>query len=207
MMDTIREMLVLQEKMNLKVNPDWKTQNYPFYRAAWIECGELMDYTPWKWWKHQTTDFAQAQLEVVDIWHFGLSMLLLEHPDASAEFLINKIYDGIFYCIPPIELPVIDAAETLAADLLTTHKFSIYKFSNLMVASGLTFAELSKQYIGKNVLNFFRQDHGYKTGEYQKIWNGREDNEHLSEIMESSQTIHSDDIYEKLSERYALAIA
>ncbi len=38
-------------------------------------------------------------------------------------------------------------------------------------------------YIGKNVLNRFRQSHGYKDGSYQKQWHGREDNEHLIEVL------------------------
>jgi hypothetical protein len=33
------------------------------------------------------------------------------------------------------------------------------------------------------VLNFFRQDNGYKEGTYRKEWNGREDNEYLVEII------------------------
>jgi hypothetical protein len=47
----------------------------------------------------------------------------------------------------------------------------------------LTWAQLYEQYIGKNVLNFFRQDNGYKEGTYQKEWDGREDNEYLVKIM------------------------
>jgi hypothetical protein len=33
------------------------------------------------------------------------------------------------------------------------------------------------------VLNFLRQDHGYKDGSYIKQWAGREDNEHLVDLM------------------------
>ena len=44
-------------------------------------------------------------------------------------------------------------------------------------------AELFELYVGKNVLNDFRQDHGYKTGDYRKLWQGREDNEHLIEAL------------------------
>ena len=60
-------------------------------------------------------------------------------------------------------------------------------------------------YIGKNVLNFFRQDHGYQDGTYIKEWGGREDNEHLVEIS-SSLDPHDeqfkDHLYGGLSERY-----
>lgn len=43
---------------------------------------------------------------------------------------------------------------------------------------------LFESYVGKNVLNKFRQDNGYKEGTYIKIWkDGREDNEHLMDYM------------------------
>ena len=43
--------------------------------------------------------------------------------------------------------------------------------------------ELFEKYVCKNVLNRFRQSHGYKAGSYQKVWQGREDNVHLSELL------------------------
>ena len=43
--------------------------------------------------------------------------------------------------------------------------------------------ELYRQYIGKNTLNFFRQDHGYKEGTYIKVWHGKEDNEVLANLV------------------------
>ena len=58
---------------------------------------------------------------------------------------------------------------------------------------------------GKNVLNFFRQDHGYQEGTYVKLWQGREDNEHLSELLESLDDTDPgfpDAVYRALSARY-----
>ena len=60
-------------------------------------------------------------------------------------------------------------------------------------------------YVGKNVLNFFRQDHGYKEGSYIKVWNDREDNEHLAEIMSSlnpDETGFADEVYRQLEVAY-----
>ena len=37
--------------------------------------------------------------------------------------------------------------------------------------------------MGKNILNRFRQENGYKDGTYKKIWNGEEDNEVLARLM------------------------
>ena len=54
----------------------------------------------------------------------------------------------------------------------------------------------------KNVLNKFRQDNGYKEGTYRKIWNGKEDNVVLSEIL--SRGIYGmDEIYANLQKAYS----
>jgi hypothetical protein len=60
--------------------------------------------------------------------------------------------------------------------------------------------------VGKNVLNFFRQDNGYKEGTYVKNWDGREDNEHLSELvaaMDHGAPDFAEQVYAVLAERYA----
>ena len=73
--DAVLNMLQMQHRMNTRVHEHWIAQNFEWYRAAWIECGELMDHVGYKWWKKQTPDMEQVRLEVVDIWHFGLSAL------------------------------------------------------------------------------------------------------------------------------------
>jgi hypothetical protein len=58
------------------------------------------------------------------------------------------------------------------------------------------------------VLNNFRQDHGYKTGEYRKLWNGREDNEHLVEVLgllDCSPEQVPQTVYESLRIRYTIS--
>ena len=60
-------MLQMQHRMNSRVHDDWINQSFEWYRATWIECGELMDHVGYKWWKKQTPDMEQVRLEVVDI--------------------------------------------------------------------------------------------------------------------------------------------
>ena len=38
-------------------------------------------YGGWKWWKKDTPDMEQVLLEIVDIWHFGMSCLLQNERD------------------------------------------------------------------------------------------------------------------------------
>lgn len=194
-------MLELQNAMNQKVHPDWRTQNFAWYRAIWIECAELMDHYGWKWWKKQTPDRDQVTLELIDIWHFGLSALLEQGLDV--EQLAKKVCSELQYL--PTSSDFLLDVEVFAAQVIETREFDVAGFHKLMVGAELSFDELYKTYVGKNVLNIFRQENGYKTGEYIKIWSGREDNEHLVEVVNSiniASPSFKDEIYQGLTERY-----
>lgn len=74
-----------------------------------------------------------------------------------------------------------------------------------MLSAGLDFDSLYSAYVGKNVLNFFRQDNGYKDGSYVKNWAGKEDNEHLVELvapLDQNAVDFSDQVYRALASRY-----
>ena len=73
----IKQMLTMQDAMNSRVSDTWRENGYEWYRAIWVECAEMLDHHGWKWWKHQEIDIAQVQLELVDIFHFGLSLRLM----------------------------------------------------------------------------------------------------------------------------------
>lgn len=194
-------MLELQDKMNKKVHPDWVAQDFAWFRAIWIECGELVDHYGYKWWKKQTPDMGQVQLEIVDIWHFGLSMLIDGRPmNTLATEIAAQLQQG-----EGKALGVIEATEALAESILATRAFSVNDFAVLLNAADMSFDELFKQYVGKNVLNFFRQDHGYKDGSYIKVWHGREDNEHLSDVLNAAESIDenfAEHVYKQLEATY-----
>lgn len=195
-------MLDMQHRMNCKVHPDWINQHFEWYRAIWIECGELIEHYGYKWWKKQDPDMDQVRLEVIDIWHFGMSALfgagtdidtLAEEIEAS---LADYQYRGA---------DVREATEALAQHCLATKGFSVPLFWDLLNAAGMSFEDLYRHYVGKNVLNFFRQDNGYKEGSYIKLWQGREDNEHLVEIiavLDTASANFADELYEALEQRY-----
>ncbi len=200
-------MLSMQDRMNCKVHSDWIAQNFEWYRAIWIECGELMDHYGYKWWKKQQADMEQVRLEVIDIWHFGLSALFGEGRDIEA--IADEIIANLAQ-FQPAGLDVREATEAMAADALNSRGFSVTVFWELLCAAELSFEDLYRHYVGKNVLNFFRQDNGYKDGNYVKQWQGREDNEHLSELLaelDSAAATFADDVYRALGERYQQAIA
>ncbi|NIP16678.1 MAG: dUTP diphosphatase [Pseudomonadales bacterium] len=172
-------MAEMQDSHNRHVHPDWINQGYAYYRAVWVECAELLDHFGWKWWKKQEPDLGQVKLEVVDIWHFGLSDLIRAGTLGTAAPALLEVSAA-----KPTDLEAFRlAVESLAADTLANRAFAMAPFAAVMESLPLSFAELFEMYVGKNVLNNFRQDHGYKTGEYQKLWQGREDNEHLIDIL------------------------
>ena len=198
----IRNMLEMQSRMNTRVHEAWIDQGFEWYRAVWIECGELMDHIGYKWWKKQTPDMEQVRLEVVDIWHFGMSALF--SPGKSLDAIAEEVADA-FAGADVGEPDLRQATEALAQDALETKGFSVARFAAVMRACRLSEDELYRHYVGKNVLNFFRQDHGYQDGTYVKLWQGREDNEHLSELLESlddQAADFPDQVYTGLAERY-----
>ena len=208
-------MLSLQMSMNAKVDPDWLAARYPYLRAVAIEGAEAIEHHGWKWWKKQEKDLPQLQMELIDIWHFILSEILLRNSgnlDASLAALMilldsantQKIidFDDQQYSID--ELDLLTKLELLIA-LSVVRRIELSLFQSIMSKCQISWLDLYRQYVGKNVLNMFRQDHGYKDGSYQKIWNGREDNEYLVEIIDSldpNQAKFKDQVYIALKSSY-----
>ena len=198
----IKTMLDLQDAMNTKVNANWQQQGFEFYRAIWVECAELLDHYGWKWWKKQSPDTEQVALELSDIWHFGLSILF--HSVTKPELIISQIQNKLR--IETDEKDFRLDLEKFVAATLSDRQFHIDLFGRLMAGIDMSFDQLYRGYVGKNVLNFFRQDNGYKDGSYRKHWHdGREDNEHLVEAvlsLDATKIEFKDELYNELKKRY-----
>lgn len=194
-------MAAMQERHNRLVHPQWEQQGHAYYRAVWVECAELLDHFGWKWWKRQQADLDQVRLEVIDIWHFGLSEILRAgelNRDLARRFgqALGKPAGRDFRL----------AVEALALSSLTTRTFDLDAFAAVMRALPLDFDQLYRIYVGKNVLNAFRQTHGYKSGDYRKTWDGREDNEHLVELasaLDARSDAFPEELAAALEKRYA----
>ena len=211
----LASMLELQNGMNAKVNPEWVAANNNWYRAIQIEGAEAIEHHGWKWWKKQECDMAQLRMELVDIWHFILSAAIQEKhgqiPLAKQELMTELSlrqksvqFDNKYYQLTQMSL--LEKLDLLVG-LAAARRYNLALFECLLVECGMDWSELFKQYLGKNVLNVFRQDHGYKAGTYIKIWDGREDNEHLVEVLEIVNLEADDvrdDLYQALKARYVL---
>jgi len=194
-------MLEMQDAMNSRVNPAWRQADNAWYRAIWTECAEMLDHYGWKWWKHQQPDLEQVQLELVDIMHFAMSDYLLQDADNAA--VAARIEAEL---AAPRQCQDIRAAiEVMAQTTIAQQSMHFSDFANIMALIEMDFDQLYRMYVGKNVLNFFRQDHGYKDGSYIKIWDSREDNEHLVEVLaslDSGNANFREDVYRRLQQRY-----
>src|SRR3979411_2182130 len=81
--DQLRELFRMQQALNQRigVNTDSMTEEEKtkwilnYCRAMSQEMSELTDSVPWKWWaKYQKFDEQNARVEVVDLFHFLISL-------------------------------------------------------------------------------------------------------------------------------------
>ena len=205
-------MLDLQDSMNKKIDHDWLAKRHAYLRAVLVEATEALEHYGWKWWKQQTPDMAQLRIELIDIWHFVLSEYLLRADGdkaaavkmITAEWVLDAAldFDGTRYDLDALDIR--QQLELLAA-LAAVRRLHLPLVSRLFTACDLPPAALFRDYVSKNVLNHFRQDRGYKSGEYKKFWDGAEDNVHMAEILQSITAADEhlpDTLYRALASRY-----
>ena len=82
-MDKLEEIFALQEKLNQRIGVNMAEMNdedrvqwiLNYIRAMQQELAELTDSVPWKWWaKYQEFDKQNAKVEIVDLFHFLISL-------------------------------------------------------------------------------------------------------------------------------------
>lgn len=213
-------MLELQMQVNNTVDPNWLYKDWDFYRCIMMEAAEAVDHHGWKHWKKHSMNLPQLQMELVDIWHFLLANMLKRSRGnttlACSDIEASSITDGLTTVVRLDRMLVTLADATLLekldlmCGLAAAKRFSFTLFERILSDAGMTSADLYSKYIAKNVLNIFRQDHGYKEGTYMKGWWGIEDNEWLMGILKSTDTSADDlysELYDALEHTYARAIA
>jgi dimeric dUTPase (all-alpha-NTP-PPase superfamily) len=82
-MDKLAEIFRLQEALNERIGvtlrdlPEARKTEWVlnYTRAMQQELAELVDSVPWKWWaKYQQFDEQNARVEVIDLFHFLISI-------------------------------------------------------------------------------------------------------------------------------------
>jgi len=218
-------MLQLQNQLNDATNGErWKegvTKNgktINWQRCIYMECAEMIDSFSWKHWKNiaQEPDWDNMQIEVVDVWHFVMSLALEEYAknfqggveeiaiavsemeSFSSLLSANSSFASQDEVIVKVEdlMRLALQKEGVALEKLLEEFFALVKMS------GLDLESLYRLYVGKNILNQFRQDHGYKEGSYIKVWNGEEDNVVMKRVWENKSELTPDELYKELTKAY-----
>jgi len=219
-------MLQLQNKLNNATNGDKWTdgltkngKSIDWRRCIYMECAEMVDSFPWKHWKSISAepDWHNHQIEVVDVWHFIMSLAIEEYT-RNAKGTIEDIASKISALDSLAKLQttevsfanvedVLEKIENLIRLAITKDELNLEKMSSeffdLVSMSGLNLESLYRLYVGKNILNQFRQDNGYKEGTYKKIWDSKEDNVVMKSIWENHTDITPELLYSELAKAYS----
>ncbi|SFV67555.1 Dimeric dUTPase [hydrothermal vent metagenome] len=218
-------MLQLQKELNDTTNgEDWVkgiTKNKKvinWKRCIYMECAEMIDSFPWKHWKNieVAPDWENLQIEVVDVWHFVMSLAIenyFQTMRGGIEDIANNLSEMQDFTKIEIDTlafaeqdAVMEKVENIMRIALAKESFEIEtlfsEFFDLVVMSGLNLDTLYRLYVGKNILNQFRQDHGYKDGSYIKVWDGEEDNVVMKRIWEENSDITPEQLYRELAKVY-----
>lgn len=229
--EILKQMFDMQQKLNDQTNgkgwEDGYTKNdkiINWKRCIYMECAELVDSFAWKHWKEiaKPTDWDNVKVEIVDIWHFIMSLMLESYKNNNLGNL-DKLIDDISnakgfrsFCndadnpTKQNPLEIVNDIENLI-HLTTGFKMNLFDgllktYFYLSLKCGVNLNDLYGFYIAKNVLNQFRQDNGYKEGTYRKIWDGREDNEVMIALLNDGKTKSIDEIYKGLELAYKASV-
>lgn len=184
-------MFMTQHENNiLTKGPEYLSLRLNWIDAIFAEAGELIESTGYKWWKKTDLDVENCKTELVDIWHFLMSMFINRtHNSADAEELIKRMVVSNSNLFGPIHQSEETLTRMFEGHVITGEEISyqtkklvkrvlnneepqvvILAFIDIMTALNLSFNELYTRYMIKNALNRLRQRNGYTEGTYRKTW-------------------------------------
>eukprot|EP01061_Rhynchopus_euleeides_P001417 TRINITY_DN10_c1_g2_i1.p2 TRINITY_DN10_c1_g2~~TRINITY_DN10_c1_g2_i1.p2 ORF type:complete len:233 (+),score=123.21 TRINITY_DN10_c1_g2_i1:68-766(+) len=177
--ECLSKLSCLQSGLNKRISANWMEERNPddWGLAVTLECAELIDSYPWKWWKNVKgkVDINNVKIELVDILHFTLSgQMMVGSKEQNPESQITR--------------PLSDTQNAIKTfrhfiHLTHTHSFATITRLTVEAADNLDFNIVS-YYVAKHTLNYIRQLGGYKDGTYVKTNKGVEDNELLHQCIE-----------------------
>ena len=224
-MDKILLMLQLQNQLNNATNgEDWikgvtkNDKEINWKRCIYMESAEIIDSFAWKHWKNidAQADMENVKIEVVDIWHFVMSLAIEQYYQQlkggveEIALMIAELssFNAIKTKNETYATPneIMAKVEDIMRDVLEKESIDLQKllddFFSLVLQSGLDLQTLYTLYIGKNILNQFRQDNGYKEGTYIKTWDDKEDNVYMQQLLEENPDITPNELYKELTKLY-----
>ncbi len=151
----------------------WITSDFNYGLAALEELGEATKELGYHWWKKSEFNKQKFYSELVDVFHFALSIAIQDRHYASAKDEYDSEYIKNYFLkdrnfrdeFNSIKLPIDKSIELLCQNLFN-YGVLHYLFS-VCLSAGLSIDNLCIMYIGKNALNQFRLNNGYSEGNYQ----------------------------------------
>jgi dimeric dUTPase (all-alpha-NTP-PPase superfamily) len=214
MLDKLTSMYTLQNTLNSNTNgEEWATtgitlqeREINWMRCIYMEAAEAIDSLNWKHWKDikKADDIANVKIELVDIWHFVMSEHIVKLGLNEAVLEAEKVYSDV-ESLPEnlfAVMGLIDYLEQIIAESSNGELPLDAFFKAIRIIEDFDMSDVYTLYIGKNCLNQFRQDHGYKEGTYTKIWNGQEDNVTMQKALEDNPNLDFDGLYSELEKAY-----
>jgi dimeric dUTPase (all-alpha-NTP-PPase superfamily) len=200
----INLMVEKQIKLNDMTFPTWRTELKleDWLNALVAEIGEAMESAGYKWWKQGGEDLDNLKVEAIDILHFAISASLSRNE-------IDEFKDSFeTYIKDDSTISTTQSSLRNLATQTSTFYFEESRFAHslalLFNTLEMSYEEVFKAYMTKNVLNSFRQNNGYKDGSYIKIWGDVEDNVVAGEIAKKllPNEAFEDILYKSLQEYY-----
>ncbi len=199
----LENLIKAQYDLNQNYIPDFlnNVRKEKFLTAFQCEWAEFLESAPrffdHKFWKPTLSDDTQnAKVEIVDILHFGLSLVIYsqigvelknneleeskfsnffkELEDRFTHRVIKKDLNWALYYFSEINQQIVDADKS--------YSFTYYLLVFLEILCDYvdwSFDDLYNAYWKKNELNLKRIKEGYMEGKYQKVIDGQEDNRSL----------------------------
>lgn len=206
--DKFALMVEQQNKLNDLICPNWrvKLSLFDVYNAIFTEIAEFVETQEWKWWKKSTTDFTKARMELVDVFHFLITFVVIAEVYRTEEHYKNKVVIDLFtnafmdtsstknskyklYSLSSFLLEYVTAlvsVENYEKDIIVSSEHSLdIKF---LVSSLESFFEVihsffnnvedfTETFLIKNILNEVRSELGYAKGNYVRQIYDKDDNE------------------------------
>lgn len=155
------------------------------YKALLEELGEFVQSLGYHDWKATERDERNMIIELVDMTIFALNCLYYkpQYKTGNTQNLQASLLQDDY-----------DFVRSLVVHI------SIMDFEGLIAAIFTAYPDVKLRVVGKQALNVLRQENGYRTGEYVKIWSGREDNAYLMDLLDYCNSY--EEIYSKLKALY-----
>lgn len=173
-MDTFNKVKDKISKVKDGVNPNgtWITSNFNYGLAALEELGEATKELGYHWWKFSAFNKQKFYSELVDVFHFVLSVAIQDRHYAQGKTEYDKVFIEKYFFEDRSHtdqnqykiLPVDTAIKLLCQNLFNYG--ALHYFFQLCLSAKLDLDKLCIMYIGKNALNKFRLDNGYSDGTY-----------------------------------------